>query len=98
MVSAEAPQAPKVAPSPKGSMRQGPCRQLRQQVPNSPKPHCGVWTAKRSQMVLKSWRSATFSMALEAESVVFSIRLFLSEILILEGLKEKNPHRYLDYL
>jgi hypothetical protein len=49
-------------------------------------------------MVLKSWRSATFSMALEAESVLFSIRLFLSEFLILERPQEKNPHRCLDYL
>ena len=31
--------------SPKGSMRQGPMKQLRQQIPSLPKPHWGCWLA-----------------------------------------------------
>ena len=43
IISAVAPQMPSCGPSPNGSMRQGPMKQFRQQIPSLPKPHCGCW-------------------------------------------------------
>ena len=62
ITSAVAPQIPSWAPSPKGSMRQGPMKQLRQQIPSFPNPHCGSWARKRSQ--------AVFSPARRAKSII----------------------------
>ena len=46
--------APPGRPSPNGSMRHGPMKQFRQQIPSRPKPHCGSWASSRSQAVRMS--------------------------------------------
>ena len=70
MRSASAPQTPRDA---LGVIRQGPILQILQQIPASPKLHCGFCLSKRSKAVSKPICSALKIISLTAGSGVLSI-------------------------
>src|ERR1019366_1577775 len=86
MTSASAPHTPFWGPSPNGSIRHGPIAQLRQLNPSAQYPHCGCWSASRSQTVampsalawsIMTWASLLMDRLLERPFVLVPLIVVL---------------------